>query len=495
MTGKKIDGPSGPSTIELAQPLGGGAFGEVYAAVDTETGAQYAVKFPKSSVLGGEAETLAFKNDLMAAGKVKHPNVVEVVWASPETEPPYLVMERVTGGTLLGEIRRRAGTREQLSVDQVKRWFNDLINGAEAVNRVLLHRDIKPDNVLIADSALKLTDFGLAKIVDAATRSRTFKEAGAMAYLAPEAWLGESNEIQRDMYAVGLTMFEIATLDYALPLPAERGPERWKETHLYGRPKRLSECRSDLPAGVEQVLLRLVAKRPQDRFSSWGQVRSALDAAWTLAEPVRAQAGGQVDRIVRAVTASRVEHQSATAEKERAAQRSADVSKTTSFQWEQLLDDIEAALRPLQDVGSIALQRRGDDLVVVVDGKAVAEVSLIWIRPDHRFRNGTLTNAVASLTTACRKGFNAVLRRAGADDPYGKWEGVGWGRNALFFLGQTVEHKPEPFALDQEGLKRYLKILDGMTSDLQTDRVADVPDRFLTLLAECIEQMRPGSRR
>ena len=242
--GARLDGPSGPGSLELVRRIGQGRFGEVYLATDSTTGGQFAVKFPQSSLLDSD-EAIAFKNDLDKAGRVKHPNVVEVVWASPNSLPPYLVMEFVDGDTLQSELGRRAATRDQLQPDQVRHWFGNLLDGIEAINAVLLHRDIKPDNILIDGGNLKVADFGLAKILDAATRTQTFKEVGAMAYLAPEGWRGETSTIHRDMYAVGLVLFEIATLEYGLPIPSDRNGDQWKETHLFKRPKRLTDSRSD----------------------------------------------------------------------------------------------------------------------------------------------------------------------------------------------------------------------------------------------------------
>jgi hypothetical protein len=309
-----------------------------------------------------------------------------------------------------------------------------------------------------------------------------------MAYLAPEAWLRETSTIQRDMYAIGLVMFELATLEYALPLPAERNRERWRETHLYGRVKRLSDSRSDLPAGVEQVLLRLTAKRPQDRFGSWADVRAALATAWKSSGAADSNKTA-TDRIVRAITEARASREQATAAVAKAAEASTDVARAAGYQWTKLLDEIEAALADLVKIGTIEVKRQHGQLAVTVDGSALAHARLLHV-PEHKFRNGGLTTAVASFTTVCKQGFNAILRRDGVDDPYGRWQGVGWERNALFFLGQTVEHKPEPFALDVDGLNRYLKIVDGMTSDLQVVHVGDIPARFVALLAECAEKMK-----
>jgi len=489
--GARLDGPSGTGSLELVRRIGQGRFGEVYLATDSNSGRQFAVKFPQSVLLDSD-ESIAFKNDLDKAGRVRHPNVVEVVYVSPNSQPPYLVMEYVDGGTLQSELGRRAASRDQLQFDQVRRWFGNLLDGIEAINAVLLHRDIKPDNILIDGGNLKIADFGLAKILDAATRTQTFREVGAMAYLAPEGWRGETNTIHRDMYAVGLVLFEIATLEYGLPVPADRSGDQWKETHLFKRPKRLTDSRSDLPAAVEQLLLRLVAKRAQDRFATWAGVKQAFETAWRLT-PIAQPAGDAVDRIVRAVTASRATHQDATSTAELAAQREAEVSRAADYKWEQLLDDVEASLQDLVKLGTIVVERKHGGLAVTVRGQPVAHARLMSVRPAHRFRSGAVTSSVAAFTMATGQGFNAVLRREG-DDLYGEWQAMEWRRNYMFFAGRTVQNIPEPFALGEGDFATRLKLIDGMASDIQREHVGDIGGRFLALLADCIESTTRRSR-
>jgi len=290
------------------------------------------------------------------------------------------------------------------------------------------------------------------------------------------------------MYAVGLTLYEIATLDYALPLPAEQHSERWKDTHLYGRVKRLTEARSDLPDAVEQILLKLAAKRPQDRFGSWKEVRSALDAAWK-STAAAGQTHAHAERIIRAVTDARAMRQEAESAAAEEVQRRSEIAGAASYQWAQLLDESERSLSHLVNVGTVVVERRHGNLVVTIDGTLIAQAGLLNIG-EHKFRNGSITNTIATLTTACRTGLNAILRRDNDDDMYGRWEGVGWGRNALFFLGQTVEHRPEPFAIEGDELERGLRNLDGVTTDVQASRISDIAPRFVALLAECVEKVK-----
>lgn len=131
--GTKLDGPSGAGTLVVDQRIGGGRFGHVHVATDSVTARRVAVKFPQSAVLDS-AELVAFKNDLLAAGKVKHPNVVQVLWGSPDSDPPYVVMEYADGGTLKDELDRRRRAKEMLKPDEVRRWLEHVLDGIEAIS-------------------------------------------------------------------------------------------------------------------------------------------------------------------------------------------------------------------------------------------------------------------------------------------------------------------------------------------------------------------------
>ena len=97
--------------------------------------------------------------------------------------------------------------------------MDQLVDGIEAINAKMLHRDLKPDNILIGADGLKIGDFGLSKIVGAATRSRTFKGGQHILYMAPEGWKQETNQIQIDMYSMGIIFFEIASLAFPYDYP------------------------------------------------------------------------------------------------------------------------------------------------------------------------------------------------------------------------------------------------------------------------------------
>src|SRR5713226_7837825 len=256
--GTNFVGPNN-ETFKVTDFLGQGAFGEVHRAAGETSGVVVAVKLLPLGSLADPGSKLALMNEMRAAEKIKHPNVVEVLYVNDRTSSaigPYVVMEYVSGGSLAKVLN--AGT--QIPLDRAIEMMIDIAQGSRAINEKLIHRDIKPDNILIEASKLKIGDFGISKFVDENTRLYTFKGAQHIRYMAPEGWANQANTIKIDVYSVGLVFYEILTLEHPL-LQHVKDPNNfldWEKAHLYQQCPDVRTLRNDVPLSIAQLLSRMV---------------------------------------------------------------------------------------------------------------------------------------------------------------------------------------------------------------------------------------------
>src|ERR1700674_2992924 len=251
----------GNETFKTTDFLGQGAFGEVYRAVGETSGRVVAVKLLPLGALADAASKVALLNEINTAQQIRHPNVVQLLFVNDGTSSalgPYAVMEYISGGSLANVLR--AGT--QIPLERAIDMMIAIVQGAKAINEKLIHRDIKPDNVLIEGSKLKIGDFGISKFVDESTRHYTFKGGQHRAYMAPEGWENQANTILIDVYSVGLVFYEMLTLKHPL-VPYVKDPNNdldWRAVHLYKQCSDVRTSRNDVPLSIAQLLSRMVSK-------------------------------------------------------------------------------------------------------------------------------------------------------------------------------------------------------------------------------------------
>ena len=510
MIGQTIDGPSGPSTLRLDDLLGTGAFGQVFAATDVTSNKLVAVKFPQIGALRRDsAELVAFTNEVRAAHEIEHPNVVRVLFANSDltgSTPPYLVMEYIHGGTLKQRLDELSEQNSPLSVGELQAWMNQLLDGIEAINAHMLHRDIKPDNILIDDNTLKIADFGLSKIVGAATRTRTFKGGQHVLYMAPEGWKLESNAIQLDMYAMGIVFFEMATLNFPYELPTDlRGfdLEAYKQMHLFDPPKRMKDFRQDIPSSVDQAVQRMLAKRAQDRFENWNEIRQALANAWDVSTQYRSpDFQSLTDQLLEET--SRL-HQKKTAEeceRERLASIRAEETRIDSYQIDQLVDGIRESIDNFNEqstLGSIGMSQASWSVGTTVNRHYVFSVPFagdiqlrfIPLDPPVELKRG-LVRVFGYLVDEDGAGFNHILVRKDTDDIYGEWQVCKIGIRATV-NPRKYPRRPEPFGFESESeFREQMQHSEGNIHPYKYYFEPASPSQFLEVVREFMRRRSEG---
>jgi eukaryotic-like serine/threonine-protein kinase len=259
---------------QILNLVGRGGMGAVYRARDTELDEVVALKVLKRDIDETGERLERFRREVKLARRVTHPNVARTFDIGEHGGTKFLTMEFVEGESL-GDLAR---PERRLSLERVLEIAAAVCSGLEAAHRVgVVHRDLKPDNVLVArDGRVVITDFGIARDPGASSGSATVGVIGTPAYMAPEQVEAKASiDARADIYALGVMLYELLTGD--LPWKGA-SPFTLAAARLYAPPPDPRSVRPDLPAALAEVVLRCMAKKPEDRFASASEVSRALAA-------------------------------------------------------------------------------------------------------------------------------------------------------------------------------------------------------------------------
>jgi serine/threonine protein kinase len=258
--------------------LGKGGMGRVYLGVHADTADRVAIKVIAERYAKDRDLLDRFFAEARAVDLIKHESIVGVVeLASLPDGRPYIVMELVEGRTL----RELTAGVAAPPIGGVVQVIGDVLAGLAATHAIdIVHRDLKPDNILVtAAGRAKVLDFGIAKLggtIQGAPRTATGVVLGTPEYMAPEQITGGVAEPRSDVYSIGVALFEAITGQ--LPF---RGPTDYDTmlAHLERPVPSVRALRSDVPRELDAVVMRALAKLPDDRFASATAMATALDRA------------------------------------------------------------------------------------------------------------------------------------------------------------------------------------------------------------------------
>ena len=263
---------------QIIKTLGEGGMANVYLAHDTYLDRNVAVKVLRGDLANDEKFVRRFQREALSATSLSHPNIVEIYDVGEDDGQYYIVMEYVDGKTLKQVLKQRG----HLSVTEVIDIMLQVTDGmAHAHDAYIIHRDIKPQNIMIlSNGMIKITDFGVAIALNSTQLTQTNSVMGTVHYIPPEQANGKGSTIRSDIYSMGIMMYELLT--GFLPYKGDNAVEIALK-HLREPLPSVRKFDPTIPQSIENVIIKATAKNPKNRYKDAREMhddlKTALDAS------------------------------------------------------------------------------------------------------------------------------------------------------------------------------------------------------------------------
>ena len=262
---------------EIEKLIGEGGMANVYLAHDTILDRKVAVKVLRGDLAGDEKFVRRFQREALSASSLSHPNIVEIYDVGEDDGNFYIVMEFIEGKTLKQLIKKRGVLSLSETIDIMLQLLDAL---ATAHDSYIIHRDIKPQNIMIKESGLvKITDFGIAMALNSVELTQTNSVMGSVHYLPPEQASGKGSTIRSDIYSLGILMFEMLT--GKMPFKGDSAVEIALK-HMKEPLPSVRELNPVVPQSVENIIIKAAAKNPKNRYRDVREmaadIKTCLDA-------------------------------------------------------------------------------------------------------------------------------------------------------------------------------------------------------------------------
>ena len=266
MKGQKIS-----DRYQIIKSIGEGGMANVYLAYDTILDRNVAVKVLRGDLSNDEKFVRRFQREALAASSLTHPNIVEVYDVGEDNGEYYIVMEYIEGKHLKNLLKKRGKLTLSEAVDIMLQITDGM---AAAHDSYIIHRDIKPQNIMILENGLvKITDFGIAMAMNATQLTQTNSVMGSVHYLPPEQASGQGSTLQSDIYSMGIVMYELLTGE--LPFKGDNAVEIALK-HLKEPIPDIREKIPNVPNSIYNIIKRATAKNPKNRYNDAREMHEDL---------------------------------------------------------------------------------------------------------------------------------------------------------------------------------------------------------------------------
>jgi serine/threonine-protein kinase len=283
---------------QLEAQIGSGGMSTVYRAMDQTLQRRVAIKLMNREVASDSDQLERFRREARAVAQLSHPHLVGVIDANEDEGRPYIVFEYVEGETLKERIRRQ----DRLSIPEAVAYSIEIARALAAAHaRHIVHRDVKPQNVLIdSEGRAKVTDFGIARTLDEAGLTADGRVLGTTDYVSPEQALGQPVTGQSDFYSLGVALYEMLTGE--VPFKGDNQVAVAMK-HVRETIPDVRIARPEVSAALAAVLDGLTAKRLEDRYDNDGRLIADLEDVLAIETARAGSATGEVTSVLRTLPA------------------------------------------------------------------------------------------------------------------------------------------------------------------------------------------------
>ncbi|MCR5223909.1 MAG: Stk1 family PASTA domain-containing Ser/Thr kinase [Bacilli bacterium] len=259
---------------QIIKTIGEGGMANVYLAYDTILDRNVAVKVLRGDLATDEKFVRRFQREALSASSLSHPNIVEVYDVGEDNGSYYIVMEYIEGKQLKQMLKKRG----KLTLNEVVDIMSQVTDGMSAAHdSYIIHRDIKPQNIMILENGLiKITDFGIAMALNSTQLTQTNSVMGSVHYLPPEQASGKGATIQSDVYSMGILMYELLTGE--LPFRGDNAVEIALKQIKEPVPSVRDKIES-IPQSIENIIIKATAKNPKNRYADAREMHDDLKTA------------------------------------------------------------------------------------------------------------------------------------------------------------------------------------------------------------------------
>lgn len=284
----------------LESKLGSGGMSTVYLATDETLGRKVAVKVLHQEISDQQDQLERFRREARAVAQLSHPNLVGVIDAGEEGGRPYIVFEYVPGQTL----KQRISSEGRLPLDEAAAYAIEVGRGLAAAHTArLIHRDVKPQNVLIdAEGRAKITDFGIALSLESHGLTATGRVLGTTDYVSPEQAMGKEIDARTDVYSLGILLYEMLTGDVPFIAETQVGVAM---KHVNEIVPSVQAKRPETSAALAAVVERSTAKDPRDRYLDMNDMLRDLEGALEVEVARAGGSGGEATTVLESVPEKR----------------------------------------------------------------------------------------------------------------------------------------------------------------------------------------------